>query len=348
MKKKGLFSRIFKFITDVISWTCLCLLILIGGCVVYYVIAARKYAARGEEYKPYFSLYTIISPSMEPNIKVYDVILDTRVDDPKNVKVGDVITFISTGSLSNGMVITHRVIDIINENGNLRFRTKGDNNQSPDGALVESENVLGKTLLRVPQLGRVQFLLASKGGWFIIVMIPAFGVIIYDILKLFKVSSLKTKVETALGDDNEDNKKAAEDQKKKEEEKRKEEIKKKLKLEEEAKFEKNIAKIEIIANYNDNLEKEKPKNNENNDNYSEESIEKESQENVNKNNNKQNQNNKQNNKKRPNRKNNTNSSVNKSNNKNKGNNTKQNDSKKINFEDDFLEEEEKRDINTEE
>ena len=230
MKKEGTIKGIFKFITDVISWTCLCLLILIGGCIVYYVIAAQKYAARGEKYEPYFSLYTIISPSMEPNIKVYDVILDTRVDDVKDIKVGDVITFISTGSLSNGMVITHRVIEVINNGDNIQFRTKGDNNQSPDGALVESKNVLGKTLLRIPQLGRVQFLLASKGGWFICIIIPALGVIIYDIIKLFKVSTLKTKVEGILEDSDQNT--DEEDKKKKElEAKRKEELKRKLNLE---------------------------------------------------------------------------------------------------------------------
>ncbi len=225
MKKKGLLKNIFKFITDVISWTCLCLLILIGACMIWYVVSARIYAAKGEKYKPYFSLYTIISPSMEPNIKVYDVILDTRVDDVKNIKEGDVITFISSNSLSAGMTITHRVVQVLNTDEGLRFVTKGDNNESPDGALVLPENVLGKTLLRIPALGRVQFLLANKGGWFIVVMLPALCVIIYDFVKLFKMSELKTKIEKSLAKDEVE---TDPKQKKENEEQRKQEIKNRL------------------------------------------------------------------------------------------------------------------------
>ena len=223
MNKKGVFKNILKFISDLISWSCLCILIIIGVSIIWYVISARIYASRGEEYKPYFSLYTIISPSMEPNIKVYDVILDARVDDVNQIKKGDIITFISTGSLSNGMTITHRVVDVIQDEYSVRFKTKGDNNQTADAALVESGNVLGKALFRIPQLGRVQYLLGSKGGWIIIIVLPALAVIIYDGIKLFKTSTLKEKVENMLSTEEEDL-----EEKKKREEKRKKELKEKL------------------------------------------------------------------------------------------------------------------------
>lgn len=228
MKKKGNLKKAIKFITDVISWTCLCILVLIGICLIWYVIAAKIYANKGEEYKPYFSLYTIISPSMEPKIKVYDVILNTRVDDTDKIKVGDVITFVSTGSLSNGMIITHRVIDIIDTNEGKRFVTKGDNNKSPDGATVIPSNVMGKTLLRFPQLGRVQFLLANKGAYIILILIPALGVIVYDFVKLFKNSNLKKKVENAISSN--DTPPIEKDTQKMLEEQRKNELKEKLNI----------------------------------------------------------------------------------------------------------------------
>ena len=43
------------------------------------------------------------------------------------------------------------------------------------------------------QLGRIQFFLASKGGWFIAILVPAFGIIIYDIIKLVKLINVKNK-----------------------------------------------------------------------------------------------------------------------------------------------------------
>ena len=236
MSKKGKAKRVFKYITDVVSWTCLCILILIGALLVWYFISAKIYASKGEKYTPYFSLYTIISPSMEPNIKVYDVILDTRVDDVNTIKEGDIITFISSGNLSSGMTITHRVVEVLHTDEGLRFRTKGDNNQTADGALVIPENVLGKTLLRIPMLGRVQFLLASKGGLLIFILIPAVGIIVYDIIKLFRVKDVSDKVEEVIQDKPED--KVLEEQKMIEENRKQELIEKLNK-------EKNKKKIEF-------------------------------------------------------------------------------------------------------
>lgn len=228
MKEKKLINNVFKFITDIISWTCISILVVIGICMIWYFVAAKIYESRGEKYEPYFSLYTIISPSMEPNINVYDVILDTRVDDINSIKVGDVITFISTGTLSNGMTVTHRVVEVVKNDQGTFFRTKGDNNQTPDGALVLPENILGKTLLRIPQLGRVQFLLAKRGVWLIVLLIPAVGIIVYDLIKLFETSKIKSKVEKAL----EKTEIKDDPEKRKKELQRKEELKKKLSVDE--------------------------------------------------------------------------------------------------------------------
>ena len=192
---KGKVKEIFKLISTVLSWTALTILIIIGGFLVYYIIAANVYASRGEAYKPYVSLYTIISPSMTPKIKLYDVIINVRVDDKDDLKVGDIITFTSSSSLTEGYTITHRIVEIIEIDGEKQFKTKGDANNSNDAALVSMSQVHGKTIMKIPQLGRVQFLLASKGGWFFLILIPALGIIVYDILKLFKIVGVKKKVE---------------------------------------------------------------------------------------------------------------------------------------------------------
>jgi len=55
--------------------------------LVYYFVAVRIYAAKGSGHEPKFSLYTIITPSMTPNINVYDVVVDVKVDMPENIFV---------------------------------------------------------------------------------------------------------------------------------------------------------------------------------------------------------------------------------------------------------------------
>lgn len=214
------FKQISKTIAMILSWTLFALLILIIGFLAYYLICTNIYASKGEKFEPKFSLYTIISPSMEPNIKVYDVILNTRVDDPKDIKVGDVITFISTSNISNGMTVTHRVTKIVNGPNGLEFKTKGDNNLSEDTDTAKAHNVLGKVLLKIPQLGRLQFFLSSNGGWLIVIVCPALFIIVNDVFKIIKLNNVKKSITDAEGSDDED--------KKKKEKERKDEIKEKL------------------------------------------------------------------------------------------------------------------------
>lgn len=198
MKKKEFYSfrQTLKKFFSILSWLIIIFLLIVGGFLIYYVINAKIYEKSGKEYFPDFSLYTIISPSMEPNIKVYDVVLTKKVNKPENIKVGDVITFISSAQISNDLTVTHRVTEINEVNGEKQYITKGDNNIKEDESYALFGNIMGKVVIKIPQLGRVQFLLASKGGWFILVMLPAMGIIIYDLLKLFKLFDLKDRVVT--------------------------------------------------------------------------------------------------------------------------------------------------------
>lgn len=220
------FKGVFKFIVNVFSWTILVILILLALFLAYYTISSRLSTGKNEKYEPFISLYTIVSGSMEPNINIYDVVISKKVKTPKDIKVGDVITFISTSSISKGMTITHRVVEVLNTEKGVSYRTKGDNNLSPDTAPAEFNNVIGKVTLRIPQLGRVQSFISTQGGWLVVIVIPALFIIISDILKIFKLTNVKNKIEK-IDEEN----KLMKRERAKREELRKEEIKKRLRLE---------------------------------------------------------------------------------------------------------------------
>lgn len=189
------FTNALKFVSGIISWVVLVILVIIAIFLVYYFFATKIYGEKGENYKPAFSLYTILSASMEPNIKVYDVIVDVNVKKPEDIKVGDVITFISTSNLTSNMTITHRVIEVVKDGDNYSYKTQGDANLIPDNTNAEYQKVLGKVLFKIPQLGRIQEFLGQKGGWLVVIVIPALGVIISDILKIFRLSGAKTNLD---------------------------------------------------------------------------------------------------------------------------------------------------------
>ena len=84
------YKEIIHLISTIISWTLFSILIICVVFLAYYFIAMQVYALKGERYEPKFSLYAIMSNSMVPNINVYDIIVDIRVDDPTDIKTGDV------------------------------------------------------------------------------------------------------------------------------------------------------------------------------------------------------------------------------------------------------------------
>ena len=183
-------KKVLNYIGKVLSYASIVLLVIIGAFLLYYLFTMQKYK-NDPKFKPEVSLYTIISGSMEPAIHVYDVVVNLVVKSPEDIKVGDVITFESTSSISKGLTVTHRVQDIKIVNGRYEYVTKGDYNPVADSSTAKYENVLGKVAFKIPQLGRVQFIVASKAGWFLIVLLPAMGVIIYDVIKLIKLLSAK-------------------------------------------------------------------------------------------------------------------------------------------------------------
>ena len=54
------FTNILKFISGIISWTILVILVIVAGFLLYYFVSVKLYAQKGEAYKPAFSFYTVL------------------------------------------------------------------------------------------------------------------------------------------------------------------------------------------------------------------------------------------------------------------------------------------------
>jgi len=185
-------KKTFKMISKIVSYTLISILVIVALFFIVYVISGKIAQKNGKN--PPFGLYTVISPSMTPNIDVYDVVFVKEVD-TENLKVDDVITFYSSNEFFGNTPITHRIVEILDipENGTM-YRVKGDANESADYDKVIPTNIIGKVLFKIPKLGKVQFFLASKKGWLFAIMIPAVVIIIYDIVKLIKLINLRNKL----------------------------------------------------------------------------------------------------------------------------------------------------------
>lgn len=108
-----------------------------------------------------FRCFNIISPSMEPEYGVGDLIYVKEVD-PATIKEGDVITFLVNEDLVVG---THRVVRVDAEN--QHFYTKGDANDIEDGEPVHFNNVIGVPKFSIPKLGYVSDFIQNPPGMYI-------------------------------------------------------------------------------------------------------------------------------------------------------------------------------------
>ena len=221
MKDKTSWHKIVHIIFKILSWALFIILLLIAIFLLYYYIANKIYVSKGAGYEPKFSIYTIATGSMVPNINVYDAVINRRVDDPNDLKVGDVITFRSSSPTSIGMTITHRIKAITEDyEGNICYVTKGDANPVEDELCAKYENVIGKVIIRIPGLGHIQRFLASGVGWLLFILIPALVIIGRDIMKLTRLSSIKNSADKMSEKKKTNPKKAAAEKKRKEQIKR--------------------------------------------------------------------------------------------------------------------------------
>ena len=187
-------KKTVKKTTNILSYVFITILMIIAAFLILYVICGQIAKKRNDN--PPFALYTIISPSMEPNIKVYDVVFVKKTN-IKKLKKGDVITFYSTNTFFGNTPITHRIVEIINmPDGSTNYRVKGDANSVADEEKVLPNNIVGRVLFKLPQLGKAQYFLASKSGWLLAILLPALAIVAYDIFKIFRLFLLKSKLDS--------------------------------------------------------------------------------------------------------------------------------------------------------
>ena len=121
-------------------------------------------------------VYTVLSGSMEPTYRTGSVIYVKSVD-YTTLQEGDPITFM----MDEETIATHRIVEVIpdlEEDGTIRFRTKGDANQNADSAPVPADRVLGKPVFCIPLLGFVAEYVQRPPGLYVAVGIGMLVVIL--------------------------------------------------------------------------------------------------------------------------------------------------------------------------
>lgn len=156
--------------------------ILVPILLINLTLIAKSYINKDEV--PHIGGYVpliVLTDSMEPVIDGGDLII-CRTTDPKEIKVKDIIAFIDPAG--NGTsILTHRVIEVVEQDGALFFRTQGDFNNTADKDLVPAEDLIGLYKSRIPDAGHVAMFMQSTPGLILCVVLPIVLLVAYDFIR---------------------------------------------------------------------------------------------------------------------------------------------------------------------
>lgn len=132
-------------------------------------------------------MFSIQTESMYPVLLPGDLIFDTAVEDPGELRQGDIITY---WTVINGerVLNTHTIVGIYDGDGFLIFETKGEKNSAVDALTVHESEIVGKySGVRVANMGKVFDYLQSPEGFFVVIVVPVFLFFIFHLVQFFRV-----------------------------------------------------------------------------------------------------------------------------------------------------------------
>lgn len=121
-----------------------------------------------------YQVLRVLTSSMEPTISENTCIIIKKVP-VENLKVGDVITFTSDDPQIQGLYNTHRIHDIVEENGETLYVTKGDAIDAVDAYPVHQNQVAGIYVRELPGgrlLGKCFVALSDNRIYFLVIILP--------------------------------------------------------------------------------------------------------------------------------------------------------------------------------
>jgi signal peptidase I len=161
----GTVGKIFKITINIL----LGLLLVLGLFVVFSFVPIPG------NYK----LFTVQSGSMEPKIHMGSLIF---VKPESDYSVGDVVTRMTSDVK---VTVTHRIVKKEEKDGKIVFDTKGDANNSEDGAIIMQSDIIGKEIFKLPYFGYLVGFAKTMPGIILLIIIPAV-IIVYDEINKIK------------------------------------------------------------------------------------------------------------------------------------------------------------------
>jgi len=156
-------------------------LIFIPVILVNLVLIAKTYT--DADHIPSVAGYSpviCLSGSMEPTFAAGDMILIRRTEDPAALQKGDVICYLT----GDGIAVTHRIVQVAELDGQVRYVTQGDANNTADQLAVTPDQIEGVyTGVHIPKLGSLAMFMQTTTGMLLFIVCPLLLLVGWDILR---------------------------------------------------------------------------------------------------------------------------------------------------------------------
>ena len=174
--KKVKENKTINVLTMILKAVCAFFIILVVGVIFIQRVSNNEMTLGG------YSIYTVVTASMEPEYKVWDMVVVKRTD-PSTIVVGDDVVYLGEEGDFAGKIVTHRVIKKDDSTGDLKFTTKGIANDLED-PVIGDDQIYGKVLFKSIILSFFSKLINNLYGFYFIIFVPFVIILFLEIIDI--------------------------------------------------------------------------------------------------------------------------------------------------------------------
>ena len=172
-------STMHKILT--VIGTVLCI-ILIPILIINCILIIKSYTSEEVPSVAGTLPLIVLTDSMYPVIESGDLII-CHTAEPEEIQVDDVIAFFDPAG-NGSSIVTHRVMEVTEQGGQIAWRTKGDNNNTEDRLLVTGDKLVAVYEgTRLDGFGNVALFMQTTPGLIVCVVCPILLLVGYDMVR---------------------------------------------------------------------------------------------------------------------------------------------------------------------
>jgi signal peptidase len=192
VKKGEIMKKVLKRIGSIAIDILIIIVFIVSSLVVVASITANRTGGQPSVMGYVFS--SVQTNSMQGTIDKGDFVVGKLIDDDTEIKVGDIISFYDYFQ-GKQIVITHRVVEILDPNIDPGYITQGDNEKMSDDIVKSRNDIQSVYKFRIPFLGGFIDFLKTPLGFILCLVLPLLGFIAWQAYKLVSLYLKSKKLE---------------------------------------------------------------------------------------------------------------------------------------------------------